>query len=216
MKNLFSILSFLCFISLTYGQEIEFGGVFANSSSKDFKNSFGYTLGYDQVVKLKNRLGFSFSQYFYNTAYDDIYHPEYAPESLSIEEIVPQNKRYTIKANYAFNLVNNPKSKFYFGPEIGLNYFMIKEQRDRIANGTIEAGIFNSNYTINNRIGIGFLMEFQLDEVVAKNISTYLSINPEFTSFEKMGTTGSPDPFFIGWLNFKFGIRYKLIKSIIE
>jgi len=32
----------------------------------------------------------------------------------------------------------------------------------------------------------------------------------EFTGFEKIGTMGSPDPYFIGWLNFKFGIRYNL------
>jgi len=216
MKKVLIIISFLSFISLTYGQEIEFGGVFASSSSKKFKNSFGYTVGYNQTVKLKNRLGFSFSQYFYNSAYDNIYHPEYDPASLSIEQIVPNNKRFTIKANYAFRLVNNPKSKLYFGPEIGLNYFKIKEQYERTANGTIEGGNFNSNYTVNNRIGIGFLMEYQLEEVIAKRISTYLSINPEFTSFEQIGTMGSPDPYFIGWLNFKFGIRYNLINSTKE
>jgi hypothetical protein len=32
----------------------------------------------------------------------------------------------------------------------------------------------------------------------------------EFTGFEKIGTMGSSDPYFIGWLNFKFGIRYNL------
>jgi hypothetical protein len=210
MKKVLVSILFFSFISLTYGQEIELAGIFAGRSSKKFKNNFGYTVGYNQVVKQKNRLGFSFSQYFHNTAYDDIYHPEYDAVSLCIDEIVPRNKRYTIKTSYAFKLVNNPKSKLYFGPEIGLNYFIIKEQYVRIANGSIEGGNFNSNYTVNNRIGIGFLMEYQLEEVVTKRISTYLSVNPEFTSFEKIGTTGSPDPYFIGWLNFKFGIRYNL------
>jgi hypothetical protein len=210
MKKVLIIITFLSFISLTYGQEIEFGGVFASSSFKKFKNNFGYVVGYNQVFKLKNRLGFSFSQYFYNTAYDNIYHPDDDPTSLCIEEIVPQNKRYAIKVSYSFRLVNNPKSKLYCGPEIGLNYFTINEQYERTANGTIEGGNFNRNNTVNNRIGIGFLMEYQLEEVVAKRISTYLSINPEFTSFETFGTMGSPNPYFIEWLNFKFGIRYNL------
>ena len=101
----------------------------------------------------------------------------------------------------------------YLGPEIGLNYFRIKEFTERIANEDIEGANYNSNYWVNNRLGIGFLLEFQLEEVVSKRISTVFSVNPEITSFEKIGTDGSPDPSFIGWLNFKLGIRYNIKKE---
>ncbi len=213
MKKIIFLFSFLLFISSLYGQDIEISGIFASSSSKMFKNSFGYTLGYSQIVKTKNKLGISFSQYSYGNTYDDIHNPDYDPSSLSITETDPNNKRYALKINYAFGLVNNPKSKLYLGPEIGLNYFRIKEQTERIANGDIEALKYSSNYTINNRLGIGFLLEFQLNEVISKRISTVLSVNPEITSFEKIGTTGSADHIFIGWLNFKLGVRYKLKKE---
>jgi hypothetical protein len=212
MKKILLLFSFVLLISSLYGQEIEISGIIANSGAKKFKNSFGYTLGYNQIG-IKNKFGISFSQYSYVTTYDDIHNPMYAPSSLSITETDPNNKRYALKLNYAFGLVNYSKSKLYLGPEIGLNYFRIKEQTERIANGDIAALNYASNYTVNNRLGIGFLLEFQLNEVISKRISTVLSVNPEITSFEKFLVAGSADPNFIGWLNFKLGIRYKLKKE---
>jgi hypothetical protein len=213
MKKALLIILLFGYISLTYGQQIEFGGIFACSTSKKYADCFGYRVGYNQTVKSNNRLGFAFSEYFYTTAYDDIYPPEFEPSSLLIKQVDPNNKRYSLTVSYAFDLINNPKSKLYFGPEMGLNYFVIKEQYERIPNGDIDGGNFNSNNTFSNRIGIGFLMEFQLEEVMAKKISTYISINPEFTSFEKIGMMGSPYPYFIGWLNLNLGIRYTLNKA---
>ena len=213
MKQIFLTIVTIFLISLTssiFGQEIELTGNFASSSSKRFNNSFGYTLGYNQIVKTKNKLGISFSQYSYCATYDNIYHPEYDPSSLSITETDANNKRFALKLNYAFRLVNNPKSKLYLGPEIGLNYFKIKESTERIGNGQIESGTFIDDYWVNNKLGIGFILEIQLDEVISKRVSTVFSLNPEITGFEEFGTMGSADPWFIGWVNFKLGIRYKL------
>lgn len=209
MKKILILFSFMLIISSLKGQDIEISGIFASSSSKMFNNSFGYSLGYNRIVRTKNKLGISFSQYSYGATYDNIYHPEYDPSSLSITETDANNKRFALKLNYAFGLVNNPKSKLYLGPEIGLNYFHKKESTERIANGDIESANYTQDFWVNNRLGIGFLLEFQLDEVISERISTVFSVNPEITSFEKFGTTGSADPIFIGWLNFKLGIRYK-------
>ena len=211
MKKILFLFSYLLLISPLYGQNIEISGIFA-SSSKKFKHSFGYSLGYNQIVKTKNKLGISFSQYSYGATYDDIHTPEYDPSSLSITETDANNKRFALKLNYAFRLVNNPKSKLYLGPEIGLNYFRIMEYTERIANGRIKSANYTDDYWVNNRLGIGFLLEFQIDEVISKRISTVLSVNPEITSFEEFGATGSADPWFFGWLNFKLGVSYKLKK----
>lgn len=210
MKKVLFLFSFVFIISSLKGQDIEISGIFASSSSKIYKNSFGYTLGYNRIVRTKNKLGISFTQYSYSTTYDDIRTPEYDPSSLSITETDANNKRFALKLNYAIGLVNNPKSKLYLGPEIGLNYFRIKENTERIANNRIESANYNEDYMVNNRLGIGFVLEFQLDEVISKGISTFLSVNPEITGFEEFGAMGSADPWFIGWLNFKLGVRYKL------
>ncbi len=213
IRRIIFIITIINFVSTTFGQEIEIDGIYASSSSKKFKNSFGYGLRYNQYIKSKNRLSVSLSQYFYNTHYDDIYSSTIDGISKFIKEVKPNNQRIALKINYSFRLIDNPKSNFYLGPEISLNYFMICEQYDRIANGDISGGHFSSDYSVNNRPGIGFLIEFELKEIISKRISISLSIHPEITSFEEFPAMGSHDPWFIGWLNFNFGIRFNLIKD---
>ncbi len=201
----------LNFVSSIYGQEIELNEIYANSSSKKYKTNVGYGIGYNKYIKEKNRFGISITHYFSKTPYDDIYSSSEDGVSIYIKQVEPNNQRIALNINYVFRLIDNPKSRLYFGPEIGLNYFIIKEQYDRIANGYISSGNFTSYELENNRIGIGFLFEFELKEVFHKRISTYLSVNPEITSFEQFGMMGGYDPYFIAWMNFNFGVRY-LIK----
>jgi len=213
MRRIIFIINIISFASTTFGQEIEIDGIYASSSSKKIKNSFGYGLKYHQYIKSKNRLSVSLSQYFYNTPYDDIYGSTADGVSKFIKEIEPNNQRIAIKISYSFRLIDNPKSNFYFGPEIGLNYFKISEQYDRIANGYISGGHYSSNYSVNNRLGFVFFLEFVLREIISKRISISLSTHPEITSFEKFGLVGGYDPPFIGWLNFNLGVKYNLTKE---
>ena len=148
MKKLLILFSILFLTSSLFGQDIEFTGIFASSNSKIFKNSFGYSMGYNKIIKTKNKSGISFSQYLYGATYDNIDHPEYDPSSLSITETEANNKRFALKLNYAFILVNKPKSKLYLGPEIGLNYFKIKESTERIANYRIESANYSEKYWV--------------------------------------------------------------------
>jgi len=213
MKKIVLSIVFLFSIYATFGQEIEINGAYASSSSKKFLNNFECGIGYNQYIKSKSRIGISLLLYFSTTQYDDIYNSTVDGTSQYIEQIDPNNKRLAVHVNYAFNLINNPKSSLFLGPEIGLNYFWIIEQYDRIPNGNITGGHFSSDYSKNNKISIGFLFEYELKEVINKNISTYLSIHPEITGFEKFGTKGSHNPMFIGWLNFNLGIRYYFLKK---
>lgn len=201
------MLAFLTFITNIRCQEIELKAIYTSSTTKEFKNNIGYGLGYNHFIN-RNRIGISFSQVFYNTPYDDIYSSTEDGVSIYIKQVEPDNQRIALKINYVFRLIDNPKSRLYFGPEIGLNYFIIREQYDRIANGNISGGHFASNYKKNNKLGVGLLFEFELKEIIHKRISTYLSVNPEITSFEKFGMSGGYEPYFIGWMNFNLGVRY--------
>ena len=208
MKQSITIIMILSFLGSIYGQEIELKGIYTSSNSKMYKTNIGYGIGYNQFIKSKNRFGISFNYYFSKTPYDDIYGSTEDGISTYIIKIKPNNQRIALKLNYAYSLINNSKSRLYFGPEIGLNYFFINEQHDRIANENISGGHFSSNYSKTKKIGIGFLLEFEMKEVISKKISTYLSLNPEITSFEKFGTMGGYSPYLISWVNFNLGIRY--------
>jgi hypothetical protein len=211
MKQIFLTIVTIFLICLTnsiFGQEIELKGIYASGNSKKYNTNIGYGFGYNQYIKSKNRLGISFTHYFSNTPYDDIYGSTEDGISTYIKEVEPDNQRIAIKLNYAFRLIDNAKSRLYFGPELSLNYFMVKEEYDRIANEFISGGSFTTSYQEINRLGIGFLFEFELKEIIHERISLHLSANPEITSFKKYGLMGGYDPYFIGWMNLNLGIRY--------
>lgn len=210
MRRILLLLVGIYFISSINGQELEFNSTYATSSSKYYSSSGGFSIGYNQFIKARNRLGISVSTAFNGKAYDDIYHSTSDGVSVYIEQIDPNNYRIAFRVNYAFRLINNAKSRLYLGPEIGLNYFILKEQIDRIPNGSISEREYTTSENINHRLGIGFIFEFELKEIIHKRISTFLSINPEVTSFEKFGMMGGYDPYYITWLNFNLGIRYSL------
>ncbi len=213
MRQIIFIIVVFSFISSIYGQETELKGIYANSNSKKYQANVGYGIGYNQYIKGKNRFGISISRFSFKKPYDNIYRSLEDGVSMYIDQVKPNNQRIALKLNYAFRLIDNSKSRLYFGPEIGLNYFINKERYDRIANGYITGGNFTSNYIEENILGIGFLLEFELKEVFYKRISTYLSINPEITSFGKFGLKGGYNQSYIGWMNFNLGVRYSIIKN---
>ncbi|HRZ97081.1 MAG TPA: hypothetical protein P5084_05955 [Paludibacter sp.] len=209
MKRIFLIVIIINFFSsVTFGQEIELKGIYAGSSSKRYNMNIGYGIGYYQNLKSKNRLGISITHHFSNRPYDDIHISTEDGISTFIEKIEPNNQRIAVKMNYAFKLVDNPKSSIFLGPEFGLNYFLLRKKYYRIANENISGGTFTSSFNLNNRPSLGFLFEFELKEIISEKISLYLSLNPEITSFLNFGMMGGYDPYFVGWMNSNFGIRY--------
>ena len=206
------ILFILIFISSTsiFGQVIELTGAIANSNYYKYKTNAGYGLGYVHYIKAKSRLGISIAHSVNKTDYDHVYGSLEDGVSVYIKQIEPDNHRIAVKINYAYILIDNPKSRLYLGPEIGLNYYMIRENYDRIENGYISGGSFSSNDNFINRLGIGIICEIEINEIIYKRLSTFFSINPEIGTFEKNGLMGSYYPYHIGWINFSFGIRCKL------
>ncbi len=57
---------------MIWGQQVDVSGLYAGSTTKDFKNNWGYDLGYNHFIG-DGRIGISFRQYFFNSEYDDIY-----------------------------------------------------------------------------------------------------------------------------------------------
>ncbi len=210
MKSIFSLLILVCFAGSLYGQEISISAVHSSSHFKRYIVGYGYEAGYNQSLKSGNRFDISFSQTFFSQPYNDIYSSLEDGVSTYIRQVEPHNQRLVLRIGYAFRLVDHPKSRLYIGPEAGLNYFIIREDYQRFANEFISAGWFTSDNTSGPKIGAGFLMEFELCNILSEHISASLTVNPEVTNYEKLGMLGSYDPYFIGWLNVQFGFRYLL------
>ncbi len=213
MKKTILLIAILGSITQLPGQEIELLTTYSGSNYNKFPNNIGYGFGYNHFIKSKNKFGFIVQHSFCNSNYSEIFGSLEDGISTYIMKVEPKNQRITIKVNYAFKVVSNPKSSLFIGPEIGINYFLISEQVHRLENENISAGDFQSEYSRNNKIGFGFLIEFELKEIISKRISISSSVHPEITSFEKYGLDGVYNPCFIRWLNFNFGIKYKLKKD---
>ncbi len=213
MKKIILLIALLVSITQLSGQEIELLTTYSGSSYNKFQNNIGYGFGYNHFIKSKNKFGFIVQHSFCNSNYSEIYGSSEDGISTYIKKVDPKNQRITIKVNYAFKVVSNPKSSLFIGPEIGINYFIISEQIHRLENENISARDYQSEYSKNNKIGFGFLIEFELKEIISKRISISLSVHPEITSFEKFKLDGGYNPYFIRWLNFNFGIKYNLKKD---
>ena len=215
MKKLILTLFILGFFVHLSGQEIELFGHYSGSNYNKYQNNLGYGLGYYHITKSTNKIGFIFQHSFYNKEYSEIYHSTEDGISTYINKIDAKNQRIAFKMNYAFNVIKHPKSNLFIGPEISVNYFFINEQVTRYENELISAANYQSEYSENNKFSFGFLIEFELKEIISKKISITSSVHPEIISYEKTGMTGGHSPNFIGWLNFNFGIKYKLKKTKI-
>ncbi|MCD4772392.1 MAG: hypothetical protein K8R41_03295 [Bacteroidales bacterium] len=210
MKKIISIILILSSVLQLSAQELEFFTTYSGSDYNKFQSNYGYGFGYNHYIKSNNKFGFTFQHSFCNSNYSEIYSSLIDGISTYIKKVEPENQRIVIKMNYAFKIVNYPKSSLYIGPEIGINYFLIKEQIHRLENENLNAGDYQSQYSRNNKIGMGFLIEFELKEIISKRISISLSTHPEITSFDKCGLDGVYSKCLIGWLNFNFGIKYNL------
>ena len=211
------ILTFVCvcFSAFVWGQEIELTGTYAASTSIKFQHNFGGGVGYNQFITHRSRLGF-FIGYLINST---PYHQSSASTtdlSTVVRDARPHNQWVTLKISYSFNLLKSSRSLLFLGAEVGLNYFIIDEKGEQTVTtrqGDVTSGSFINNTTVNNRVGVGMLIEYELKDIICKRISPFLSINPEVMSYGRFGLMGSSDPVLIGWMNFNVGVRYTLGKK---
>lgn len=208
MKYNLQLMIILLFAATSsWGQQLEVSGLFSSSTAKEYQNCLGYELGYNHFFK-KNRFGVSFRQSFYNTEYDDIRVSTSDGVSMYIQEYAPQNRRIALNLTYSNQFISNEKSNLYIGGSLGLNYFQLKGNYSRIANGNLSYHQASYEYAKNNRIGLGILIEYELLQIISERISTSIKLNPELTSFDEFGTEGGYSPSIIGWLNCSIGVKY--------
>ncbi|MFA9392450.1 MAG: hypothetical protein ACERKD_21745 [Prolixibacteraceae bacterium] len=212
-NNLRYIFLFICFIVtpiIGNGQLISVNGKYSLTGEEIFNNNLGYGVEYRHQIMTRSRAGVAFEHHFNKMAYNQIDQLYWTPDSYNFSRVTPNNHRYSIKMNYTFDILKNSCSSLYIGPELGLNYFKVDEETLRLPSGGLGELAYNELFRKNNKLSIGFLMEFE--EMINKRTSIYSSISSEFTSFEKFGLDGAYYPFLMAWLNFGIGIRYSFIK----
>ena len=194
-------------------QQIKVFPIFSVSSYQKFHTSIGYGIGYDIVSKSKNKFGFTFSQSFNSTDYSYIFSSD-ADGKDYYRDVKPKNKKLTFSTCYSFNIYNSPKSDFFIGPKIGINYFKINESIVERQVNESETQSYTNNYWENNKIGLGLSLEYERN-VLSDKLSLSFSTEPELIFFTKFALKGSsdPPPPIIGCLSFNLNVIFNLTKS---
>lgn len=209
MKKIFLIIISFLLINQVSAQVIRISPIFSISSFQKFHTSIGYGIGYDLLLKSKNKLGFTFSQNFNTKDYSYVFSSDADGQDYN-REVNPKNQKLSLSASYRFDVSKNPKYGFFVGPKIGLNYFKINEFI--VERHESETQSFTQNYWENNKIGLGLSLEYERN-ILSDKLSLSFSTVPELIFFTKFGLMGSSDPPLIGWLNFNLNVMFNLSKS---
>jgi len=214
-KEILFLLISVFSISLS-GQEVEVKGIYATSSLHEFKNSFGCGIGYNGFVKPKSRVGI-FIEDLYNCFPYEYRRFSDSNPAYFMDRVRPNNHKIAAKISCSFRILNKSKSLLFIGPELGLILFIINEkykEAEETSMGLVTNGYQYSNYSVKPAASVGFLLEYELKEIIAHKISVSVSLHPELSGFGRIGMKGSPDPALAGWLNAEFGFNYNFLKKV--
>ena len=209
MKKTFLLIASLIFLNqiATTAQEITIAPTFSlGNYYYKFQNSYGYAIGYNQLVNANSRLGFTFSHSFNYTDYNYTF----SSDSDGINyyrEVKANNQRLTFSVDYSFNVLKSQKSKLYIGSKSGINFFKIEEEGTEKPSNEETTNEYSCNYWKNYKIGTGLLLEYER-KIFSDNISVFVSAEPEVIFFSRFGLMGSSDPTIIGFVNFNLGIKF--------
>jgi len=210
MKKLFLIIISLGLLNQIPAQQIKVFPVLSVSSYQKYLSNIGYGFGYEIASKTKNKFGFTFSQSFNPTDYSCIFSSD-ADGKDYYRDVRPKNQKLSFSTCYSFNIYKNPKSDFFIGPKIGINYFKINESIVEREVNENETKTYTSNFWENNKIGLGLSFEYERN-VLSDKLFLSFSTEPDLIFFTKFGLMGSSEPFIIGCLSFNLNIILNLTK----
>ena len=218
LRNLLTILFAISYCSLT-GQSFELSGLFTTTEINDFKNTFGYDLGYNFKNFNKNRISINFSHCIKNASYDDIKvdessHGPQFPEYY-FYKVNSDNQRFGFHFSFYHSLIDNDFSKLGIGSKLSYYYFIFHKETeltyyrpfpDNFIQQTESKSIFDRK----NKIGLDLFIEFEINSVVSERLNLFSRINTGLITYgtfaHEMG--GWDYPWLTKWLTINLGLRY--------
>lgn len=220
LKNLLIILFALCFNSIT-GQSFEISGLFTTSELNDFKNTFGYDLGYNFKNNKRKQISIHLSHCIKNASYDETkidkesngpQYPEYY-----FYKINSQNQRLGLFCNFEYNLFDNDFSAFGIGSSLSYYFFTFDKKTELIyyrpfPDNFIQDTESESKYNKLNRIGVDLFIEFELKSVLVKKINIFSRLNAGLITYGTIALEkgGWDNPWLTKWFTINLGLSYDL------
>jgi len=220
LRNLLTILFAISYCSLT-GQSFELTGLFTTTEINDFKNAFGYDLGYNFKNYNQNRISINFSHCIKDASYDDIKVDESSngpqfPEYY-FYKVNSDNQRIGFHFNFCHYLMENDNSSLGIGSRLSYYYFFYDRKTELThyrpyPDNFIRQTTTESVYNKNNRIGLDIFIEFEIKSVVVERLNLFSRINTGLITYgtvaHEMG--GWDYPWLTKWLTINLGVRYDI------
>lgn len=222
MKKVLIILLVVIYCPL-FGQSFEKSALFTTTEIDDFKNTFGFNLGYNLKKHNNNQFSFHLSYAIKNAYYDDIkisketygsLYPEYYFNKIS-----SLNQRVGAHFSYKRYLKDNDNSSFALGSSLSYYYFYYNKNTETTYYqpypiNFIKQYASESKYDKTNRVGLSLFAEFEIKSIVIDRLSLFSKINAEIITYgpfeHKMG--GFNEPWITKWLTTSLGVRYDIGK----
>ncbi len=213
MKKAFFIIFTSLLMTQVSGQELLLSTKHSSSTLPTFSNSVGFDMRYSEITKSGNKIGLAIAGSYNPFNYDYIKITNADPFTFLVKEVQPESYLWSLQASYSFLRKENDNARFFIGPTVSLNYFRVNERIHRLASGFYTESTYTSNVRWNNKLGLGFLIEYQVNDKLLKRHAVIYTINPSIGSYEVFPAMGSMNPWFYLSIDFKIGVCFNFEKQ---
>lgn len=211
MKQIIAILAAMFIVNGVNAQELEVHGGLSKCSNEMFDGAFAYGIGYNQIIGGRHRLGLGVSDLVKSSEYQVAEHNN-SDGRLLAQRVSPNNHRYGLSLSYAYRFIDNQNASLAFGVFVGYTFYRVK--------GTIseyrsmdKAVAYPYSDAKNGNWALGCLMEYEIKQIVCKQLSSFVQIRPEATYYEHIGMIGSNNPTLLNYVGINIGLRYSFAKN---
>ncbi len=211
MKRLYFALAFFFAVLSCAGQELEFCTSLNTSSEPRLQNAAGFGLRCQHSIGKKILAGLGIHYNFRNSGFDEVRYIDGDPDLLVVDRIKSDSYRLSLRLNLQAIMINNNNASLTFGPEISYNYLWGKDNVDEITGQMSNQYNYSQNNGPSRDFGFGLISEFEIKNIIARQLSLCFTIRPELLIGKDLFLKGG-EPIFSGGLGFteiQVGLKYR-------
>ncbi len=178
------------------------------SNEQRLDKAFGFGMGYARQLGKKSELVLSGIYKKKQSEFDQISNTYIFPGDISIAKRSSNSQHISFRLNYQYALIENNEACLSIGPEVSYNVFSGEDNNKYL---TVNDSIYylpssNENDKI-DKLGIAFLIKFEIKHILTDNLSLNIHIRPEKLYSESY--EGAIKPYSGEMSNIEFGLGLK-------
>lgn len=194
MKSIFIVPIFLLASIHSFAQTIEVGSSYTSGNAVFYKNLPGFGLGFNYNFK-NQYLFFRHAFSFKNSSYMDLENDEVVGMGYVLYKTNGKLFANSLRLGFGQNILNSKYCRISLGVYGSLNYFRFNETSNNMG-FNIDTIWYNDkikyNKSVNNKPGIGGLIDFEIKNVLFENTSVFTRISGDIIQYDGLKIHGYP------------------------